>query len=187
MKDLLKYANLCMDYLDAIEVPYGNVISWKVNTRATRRWGQCTHHLKEDTYEIEIAKVLLEDTTSEKSLIQTICHELCHACPNCDNHGTEWKKWADLVSSCYDLNIKRCSSSKELGCSLPKRKVENKWVFTCPSCDKEWKYQRRPKWVSDGYEPMTNKMVAVKCPCCRGGIYMTSHGDLSGIQRVYQF
>ena len=37
MKDLMKLAKECMSELDAIGVKYGNVVEWKVNTRAKSR------------------------------------------------------------------------------------------------------------------------------------------------------
>ena len=43
----------------------------------------------------------------------TIMHELIHCIPYCNNHGTEFKKYAKLLNSKYNYNISRVGNKKE--------------------------------------------------------------------------
>lgn len=39
MRNLQEYANRCMKQLDAVDIKYGNVLAFEINTRAKNRWG----------------------------------------------------------------------------------------------------------------------------------------------------
>lgn len=56
-------------------------------------------------YYIEISGHTLQNT--EKSLRNTLIHELIHTVPDGMCHTGEWKKWAKYVSTKTDYNIKR--------------------------------------------------------------------------------
>ena len=56
-------------------------------------------------YYIEISGHTLQNT--EKSLRNTIIHELIHTVPDGMCHTGEWKKWAKYVSTKTGYNIKR--------------------------------------------------------------------------------
>lgn len=89
------------------------------------------------------------------------------------NHGKEWQQWAELVNDCYACyNIKRCSSASEKGVNVEehiKRKhTDYKWKIKCFSCDREWKYKRKPTRF---YIDKDNTLVFATCPCgCKGNI-----------------
>lgn len=57
-------------------------------------------------YYIEISGHTLQNT--EKSLRNTLIHELLHTVPDGMCHTGEWKKWAKYVSSRTGYNIQRC-------------------------------------------------------------------------------
>lgn len=130
MKDLQKLAKECMSELDAIGVEYGNVIEFKINTRAKSRWGQCRRIIG-NTYSINITNELLRDDLSDRPCKETIFHELIHTCKGCMNHGYEWQRIADLVNDCYGYNIKRATSSEEKGVEMVK---VYKYCFKCTNC-----------------------------------------------------
>lgn len=84
MRNLMEYANECMVKLDDLGIEYGNVLEFKVNTRAAHRWGQCK--VVPGGYSINISAVLLDDN-DEQGLINTIFHELLHTyLKGCCNH-----------------------------------------------------------------------------------------------------
>lgn len=149
MKDLMKLAKECMSELDAIGVKYGNVVEWKVNTRAKSRWGRCSKRY--DGFHIEITNELLYDHLSDKGAKNTIFHELLHSVEGCMNHGTKWQSLADLVNDCYGYSIQRCSSSDEgdkKGAIL-ERKVEYKYVLKCANCGQIVRRQRMSDFVKN--------------------------------------
>ena len=115
MKNLMNYVEICKKELDAINIKYGNVTKWDVNTRAQSRWGQCKSLRNRSAFEINISSRLLADDSSDEGLKNTIIHELLHTCDGGDEHKGAWKYLANKVNNAYGYNIKRTSSSEEKG------------------------------------------------------------------------
>lgn len=136
MRNLGEYAKQCMLEIDNIGVKYGNIVEFKVNTRAKKRWGQCK--TTPFGYIIEINPVLLDERNVEQGLKETIIHELLHTCSGCYNHGKTWNRLAEKVNKAYGYNIKRCSSIEEKGVQKETLPVETerkvKYIVTCDKC-----------------------------------------------------
>lgn len=113
MRDLVHYGNVCIDELKSIGIECGNVTKWTVNTRAYSRWGMCHH--RNGSHQIEISSRLLNEEVDERSLKNTIIHELLHTLPKCNNHKKIWQEKARFVNQKLGYNIKRTSSAKEQG------------------------------------------------------------------------
>ena len=71
--------------------------------RCCRKWS-LKKYTEYDFY-IEISGHTLQNT--EKSLKNTLIHELIHTVPDGLCHTGEWKKWAKYVSEKTGYNIKR--------------------------------------------------------------------------------
>ena len=135
MRNLEEYAALCLRELDAIGIKYGNIVEFKVNTRAKKRFGQCKALL--DGFSINISAVLLDERNSEQALKETIIHEILHTCRGCMNHGESWKRLAEKVGQAYGYNIKRTSSPDDKGLHEDTRPVAVrtvKYVLRCEDC-----------------------------------------------------
>ena len=136
----------CIDEMNAIEIPFRRIKTVEVNYRAKRRWGQCCKRYDDRGiyFEININADLLHDDAPEKSLKETIIHEILHTCPECFCHTGEWKRLADLVNDCYGYNVKRCNSSEEKGMDEFYRQHEEfaikqttwKYAIKCKGCGK---------------------------------------------------
>lgn len=147
MRDLIPYAERCMQTLDALGVPYRKPVAWSVNTTA-RRWGQCKR--RNGQFSINISETLLYEVNDENGLLQTIYHELIHTVPNCFNHGPEWKRWASVVTGETGLIIKRTNDDSDKGVTenhFPVRSHEKKYAVMCPDCGYHWYYERAGKHV----------------------------------------
>jgi len=142
MRDLLKYGAMCMDMLDDLNIPYGNVLEIVINTRAGKRWGQCKKI--SSGYSININADLLREENDEAGLINTLLHELLHTCPNCMNHGECWKRYAAMINRRYGYDVKRTSSAEEKGVVIRNvgRKEEYKYFCKCEKCGYVWRYKR---------------------------------------------
>lgn len=114
MRNLNSVAYDCMEKLSAINIPYSHAVAFSVNKRAKKRWGQCRRE-SNGTYSININVNLLKEENDIEGLENTIIHELLHTCPNCMNHGPEWKKYAKMVYDSYGYNIQRCANAYEKG------------------------------------------------------------------------
>ena len=145
MKDLQLIASVCMEELDAIGIGYGESIEFKVNSRAKKRWGQCSYSKITDTYTIEISNRLLEDYVPEKSLMQVIIHELLHTCEGCMNHGKTWKRYAELVNETYGYDVSRTDSASGLGVNTEQIGVKHQ--FKCKCCGQVINRMRESKFT----------------------------------------
>ena len=135
----------CIEEMNAIEIPFRRIKTVEVNYRAKRRWGQCCKRYDDRGiyFEININADLLHDDAPEKSLKETIIHEILHTCPDCFCHTGEWKRLADIVNDCYRYNIKRANTAEEKGMDdfyknheeLVKKSTY-KYTICCAKCGK---------------------------------------------------
>ena len=152
MKNLNEYAELCKQILDDCGIQYADC-PVKASKRMTRVWGNC--HWKRrngvETFEVHINHILLDDSVSDKSLENTILHELLHTVKGCQNHGPNWTHYADIVNRKYGYDIKRIDGDvDEASANLAKaqRKASYKYKVYCPTCGANWLYSRRTKTVN---------------------------------------
>jgi predicted SprT family Zn-dependent metalloprotease len=148
MRDLDFYAKKCKNKLIAIDIPISNNIQFRVNTRAKARWGRCRR--KDDGYIIEISVELLREDAYESGLENTILHELLHTCPNCLNHGSEWKRLAAKVNRVYGCNIKRTDSYQDKGLQEPVRKeAPDKYLVVCQKCGASFGRKKKSSLITE--------------------------------------
>ena len=90
--------------------------------------------------EIILSKPVLEHLP-EKALMSTLCHEMIHAWIDLvlkveESHGPNfYKRMAEINSSQSDFQV-------TIRHSFPIAKKKPKWLATCPSCKKSFRYRR---------------------------------------------
>lgn len=162
MRDLQRYANECVNDMRALGIDVPVIEKFTVNTRAKSRFGQCSYNSRTKTYKIDICSDLLDDECNVMALRETIFHELIHTLPNCMNHGSEFKRYADMINKAYLTNITRCSTSEEkYGYTYAKKVAERnkkpdrqikprvQYELWCDHCGKiraSGLYKNMPKW-----------------------------------------
>lgn len=147
MKDLKTLLQDAKDVLEELNIPYGEIISCTVNTRAMSRWGQC-RHMGNNKYAIEISARLMTDDVEWEAAMNTMIHELLHAYTGRMSHTGEWKRCANLVNREFPIyNIKRCSTSEERGITETPTQAKIKYIITCDSCGAPAKYRKKSKVV----------------------------------------
>lgn len=130
-----------------VKIPVSKNISPQVivNSRATKRFGQCI--FKNGIYTIELSQRL--KNAPEKSCRQTIAHELIHTCKGCNNHGKKFLHYAEIMNREYGYNIKRTSSCEELGVE----DISNvRYILVCEKCGAEIKRSRYTKVIANPSE-----------------------------------
>ena len=101
----------CIEFMRELGVPISESICPEVTLTGSRcNYGRCCRKgslKKYNDYDfyIEISGHTLENT--EKSLRNTLIHELLHTVPEGLCHTGEWKKWAKYVSAKTGYNIQR--------------------------------------------------------------------------------
>lgn len=160
LKELQVLVQKCMDDLDKIRIPYRTVRSWKVNSRAKSRWGQCVCR-EQGIFDISIAAVLLEDSVPDQAALNTIAHELLHTIPGCDGHKGKWKAYAEQINaSLPQYQIQRCTSAEDKGIDLPKTELVVRYILQCSGCGAQMKRQKMCPVVKAPYR--------YRCSSCGG-------------------
>ena len=115
-----------------------------INTRAKGRFGQCKKH--NGQYLIEISQHLIE--AEDKYIREVLAHEVLHTCPNCMNHGRQWKYHAMRMNYKYGYEISRTNSCENLGITDPQIEQAN-YVITCNNCGRKTYKQRTSKVIKN--------------------------------------
>ena len=147
------------------EKQYGKIII-TISKRNNKRYGCCKQEKPDSNYKtisrigrrkfvkyekfnrhnIEISKWVLE--LEDNIIKNTIMHELIHCIPYCNNHGTEFKKYAYIVNSNYGYDISRVGNKKK---DFEKSNIEYNEIekynykIICKGCKQEFYRQRLNK------------------------------------------
>lgn len=147
MKDLKSIANQCIKELNEIGIEPPKIQKFTINSRAAKRWGQCSR--ENGQFSIQIASVLVEDDAPINGLKSTLMHEILHTMPNCFNHGNTWQAYADRVNKAYGYKITRVDSYKDKGfeSNVLAQAHPYKYTVSCKTCGRQWYYRRNSSTV----------------------------------------
>ena len=146
MKDLRKLYSECVTELKHINMDISDRITEvKSNGRLRTVLGKCKYNRRTGNYTIEINTCLLEDKAETQAAKETIIHELIHTCPNCMNHGYEWKRRGDRASRMLGYHVERLAKIDKLETQGVKVKQEEyKYACKCNKCGKI--FSKRKRW-----------------------------------------
>ena len=114
---------------------------------------------------IEISKWVMD--LEDDIIKNTIMHELIHCIPYCNNHGTEFKKYAKIINNSLGYDISRVGNKKK---DYEKSAIEYnetktyKYIIKCKSCNQEFFRQRLTK----------NFIKKYRCAKCGGNFEIKS-------------
>lgn len=137
---------------------YGE-ISISISKRNNKRYGCCKQEEPDKKYKtiskvgrrkiiryekfnkhhIEISPWVME--LENKIIKNTIMHELIHCLPYCNNHGTEFKKYAKIINTTYGYDISRVGNKKKdfEKSNIEFNEIENyKYKIICKGCKQEF-------------------------------------------------
>ena len=109
-------------------------------------------YAKYDKHIIEISKWVLE--LDDKIIKNTIIHELIHCMPYCNNHGKQFKKYAEYINKKLGYNISRLGNKKEdYNRSNKEYNDEQKYNYKiiCENCNQTFYRQRIAKRFVNKY------------------------------------
>lgn len=174
----------CVNELNQIEIDilnekqYGK-IGISISKRNNKRYGCCKQedpdkkyinvtkkgykriirYEKFNKHYIEISPWVMQ--LDDKLIKNTIMHELIHCLPYCNNHGKEFKKYAEILNSKYNYNISRVGNKEQDFIKSNIDYVERtnyKYKVICRGCNQSFYRQR----ISKGF---TRKYRCGKCGC----------------------
>lgn len=133
---LTKLYDECIEELKKIGIDMQNEenigkIDISLSKRKTKRYGCCKQENPDRKYKIitkvgfkrivkyekfsnhhiEVSKWVMQ--LDDNVIKNTIMHELIHCIPLCNNHGTEFKKYAKYINKKLGYNIQRVGNPKE--------------------------------------------------------------------------
>lgn len=132
MESLQKLYEECINELETIGINYDfNKVDINISKRNNKRYGCCKpddpdktskyiekirgrryiKYGKYNKYHIEISPWVME--LDDKIIKNTIIHEIIHCFPGCDNHGSEFKKYAKFINEKLDYNISRLGNKRD--------------------------------------------------------------------------
>lgn len=144
-KDIEVLLQIGIRMLKKIDIPISDSIDPKITFSKYRScYGKC--HLNRRNrfqkkrgintgyiYHIDISRYILG--SSQKSITNTLLHELLHTCKDCMNHGPLWKEYASMVCCHYGYDIKRCGGDKTSEDRANLRKgIEVNHKLRCDKC-----------------------------------------------------
>ena len=172
----------CSEELRSIGInieTFGN-IQIKISQRAKKRYGCCkqeepdkktryreSHKIRYGVYNkhiIEISAWLME--LDETIIKNTIIHEIIHCMPYCNNHGSEFKKYAEHINKRLGYNITREGNKEE---DYRKSNIEYhddqqpKYKVQCCDCGQVFYRQRITRGFTRKY----------RCGICNGKFNVT--------------
>lgn len=107
----------CRELLTGLSVPISESVSPVVKLNGRRSaFGLCIPKgsgKSRSDYDFYIEMSGFSVNNSEKSIRNTLLHELIHTVPGGMCHTGEWKKWAQYVSEKTGFHISRCGSEDE--------------------------------------------------------------------------
>lgn len=187
---LIKLYNECVEELNSIKIDIVNncnigSIDIKLAKRNSKRYGCCKQEEPDKKYyhiikrgrrkikqydifkkhHIEISKWVLD--LDENIIKNTIMHEIIHCLPNCNNHGKEFKKYANYINRNLGYNITRLGNKEEdfKKSNLEYKEKTNtyKYKIICNKCGQIIYRQRLKKELIHKY----------RCGKCGGTLKLT--------------
>ena len=147
MKDLMNLVSICKAELDSLDIKYGKVNNWTVNSRAKCRFGQC-RKISFDLFDINISETVLKDDIDNQIALNTVMHELLHTVNGCFNHGAKWKKYAEYINRKLPrYNIRRVATKSDTALIIAHKEPAYNYILCCTKCGQEIKRQKKTKVV----------------------------------------
>lgn len=133
-------------------IDIGQIYEVTINTRINWAWGLCGQ--KGDGFKIEIAECLVNEDSYD-DLLNTMIHEILHACKDAEGHGKVWKKYAQMIKEAYGIEIKRTNDKPTV--KVDEARFTHKLI--CTNCNHTWLYTRSCYAV--------RKPEKCTCPYCK--------------------
>lgn len=115
--------------------------NYKTITKVGRR--KYIRYEKFNKHHIEISPWVME--LDDNIIKNTIMHELIHCMPYCNNHGIEFKKYANLINANYGYDVSRAGNKKQdyENSNLEyNEEINYKYKVICKGCNQEFYRQR---------------------------------------------
>lgn len=149
-QELNKWLQEVIEQAKSINIKLGKINLVVDISRAKSWFGQCRK--RNGIYEIRISKF---HEGGENAIKETIAHEILHTCKDCMNHGSEWKRNAELMNKKYGYHIQRVGGQyiNENGVlenkTITKEQsiYKNNYILKCEYCGTTWNRSRMSKFV----------------------------------------
>ena len=162
IKDLEIEVGKSLEFLKTLGFETGSVTNIVWN-RALKVLGTCKRtNIVLNIFTLRFNKKYLEiaDPVNAHS---TIMHECIHTVKGCMNHGSKFKKIADILNNKYGYCIHRITIDENYSNFMKKIKTESGYDIYCKNCNKFLGHRVRKSNI-------INHPELYKCPYCYGKI-----------------
>lgn len=124
-----------LEICEAESIPYRKINGISTNNRLTRALGRCiTSNHRE--FKIEVRGKLLDKSLfpEERTVMEVIIHEIIHTCPDCWNHGYQFKIYGKRVEKYGYIVGNSTTDMKEHGADVIAYQESCKYLVKCPKC-----------------------------------------------------
>ena len=168
--------------IDASQEKLGQ-IDIKIAKRNCKRYGCCkqeepdkttayrknriVYYKKFNKHHIEISKWVM--SLNNKTIKNTILHEIIHCFPDCNNHGKQFKEYAELINKKLGYNISRLGNKQEdykkSNLEYRDEALNYKYKIICENCEQTYFRQRLSKNFSKKF----------RCGICKGKLKILNY------------
>lgn len=171
---LYRLYNNCIKELKDIEIDISEIgkVDINISNRAKKRYGCCKQaepdnnfktitrvgfrriikYEKFNKHNIEISSWVMK--LNDDIIKNTIMHEIIHCFPYCNNHGAEFKKYANLINKKLGYNITRVGNKQidyQNSNIESNEKEEYKYKIECKKCGQVFYRKRYNKNLTTRY------------------------------------
>lgn len=135
----------CIDELNSINinVEKNRMIELKINTRSKKRYG-CCKKISKDKFLIEVNEWVMD--LNEAIIKNTIMHEIIHCLPRCNNHGENFKKYANIINEKLGYEISRIGNKEKdfikSNLEFKEKPIKYRYQIICENGDQQFFRQR---------------------------------------------
>ena len=137
MKNLKSLYAQAIDMVGKAHINHGEIIT--IQPHQMNAWGKCRRY-PDGKFYITINPMLLEDSVSDRVVLETIIHEIIHTVQGCFNHSPVWKKYVQIINDMYNMDISRTKTFEYMGIEKPKETA--RYILKCEQCGHEYTRQR---------------------------------------------
>ncbi len=156
------FSDLIEQFLQAgIPLPRRQIDRTLYLTRASTRLGSCKK--ENGIYRISLSVYILKD---EKTVRNTLAHELVHTCRGCMNHGANFRRIGHQVENMLGISVNRTASREESEQSGIRDAYRQKvrYEIRCIKCGNSYYRQKKSALVKNPER--------YRCGKCGGRLYV---------------
>lgn len=129
--------------VEAVGLPLPPADRFEFVVKTMRSWGTCKHRWYRGNFRFTITLSTYLMTCDHQAKINTLTHELIHACYPGQHHGATFKRACALLNSTFPFKYRLArTTAAEKKMDVEHAKTLYKHIIACPQCGKFYGFMR---------------------------------------------